>query len=49
MWYLANLLLQYCLTSIKKDMQKRILWIGLALVLGSSLQVNAQYAKTDRA
>ncbi len=49
--YLANLLLQYRLTtikpSIKKDMQKKILWIGLALVLASSLQVNAQYAKTD--
>ncbi len=28
-------------------MQKKILWIGLALVLASSLQVNAQYAKTD--
>ncbi|QNA46622.1 hypothetical protein [Lacibacter sediminis] len=28
-------------------MQKKILWIGLALSLASSLQVNAQYAKTD--
>ncbi|MEX2566811.1 MAG: hypothetical protein WD431_12775 [Cyclobacteriaceae bacterium] len=28
-------------------MQKNILWIGLALVLASSLQVNAQYAKQD--
>ena len=28
-------------------MQKKILWIGLVLVLTSSLQVNAQYAKTD--
>lgn len=28
-------------------MQKKILWIGLALVLASSLQVNAQYAKQD--
>lgn len=28
-------------------MQKKILWIGLTLVLASSLQVNAQYAKTD--
>jgi len=44
---IANLLLQYHLTSIKTDMQKKILWIGLALVLVSSLQVNAQYAKTD--
>ncbi len=44
---IANLSLQYRLTSIKKDMQKKILWIGLALVLASSLQVNAQYAKQD--
>lgn len=28
-------------------MQKKIIWIGLALVLVSRLQVNAQYAKTD--
>ena len=28
-------------------MQKKILWIGLALVLAGSLQVNAQYDKTD--
>lgn len=28
-------------------MQKKILWIGLILVLTSSLQVNAQYVKTD--
>jgi hypothetical protein len=28
-------------------MQKKILWIGLAFVLVSRLQVNAQYAKTD--
>jgi hypothetical protein len=28
-------------------MQKRILWIGLAFVLASSLEVNAQYAKQD--
>jgi len=44
---IANLSLHYRLTSIKKDMQKKILWIGLALVLASSLQVNAQYAKQD--
>ncbi len=30
-------------------MQKNILWIGLTLVLVSSLQVNAQYAKQDTA
>lgn len=28
-------------------MQKKILWIALALVLTNSLQVSAQYAKTD--
>lgn len=28
-------------------MQKKILWIGLTLMLASSLQVNAQYAKQD--
>jgi len=28
-------------------MQKKILWIGVVLVLTSILQVNAQYAKTD--
>jgi hypothetical protein len=28
-------------------MQKKFLWIGLVLVLTSSLQVNAQYAKRD--
>ncbi|GAB4040203.1 hypothetical protein [Spirosoma gilvum] len=28
-------------------MQKNILWIGLALVLASSLRVNAQYARHD--
>ena len=28
-------------------MKKKILWIGLVLVLTSSLKVNAQYAKTD--
>jgi hypothetical protein len=28
-------------------MQKNILWIGLALVMVSGLQVNAQYAKQD--
>lgn len=39
--------LHYRLTSIKKDMQRKILWVGLALMLASSLEVNAQYAKTD--
>lgn len=35
------------LFNIKTDMQKKILWIGLAFVLASSLQVNAQNAKQD--
>lgn len=30
-----------------KDMRKKILWIGLTLMLVSSLQVNAQYADAD--
>ena len=33
--------------SHKKKLQKKNLWIGLALMLASSLQVNAQYAKQD--
>jgi hypothetical protein len=44
---IASLSLHSHLTSIKKDMQKRILWMGLVLVLTSSLQANAQYDKTD--
>ena len=28
-------------------MQKKILWIGLVLILASNLQVKAQYAKQD--
>jgi hypothetical protein len=39
--------LQHRLTSIKKDMQKKILFIGFVLVLAGSLQVNAQNAKKD--
>jgi hypothetical protein len=42
---LANLILQYHLTG--KDMQKRFLWFALILVMASSLQVEAQYAKQD--
>lgn len=45
--YQTNLLLQYHLTLIEKDMQKKTLWLVLILMLISSLQVNAQYAKTD--
>jgi hypothetical protein len=32
---------------MEKDMQKKILWIGLVLVLANNLQVKAQYAKED--
>lgn len=42
-----NLLLQYRSKSIKKDMQKKNLWIGLTVVLASSLQVNAQNTIQD--
>lgn len=45
--YIAYLFLKYRLTSIKTVMKKNILWIGLALMLASSLQVDAQYAKQD--
>jgi len=41
----ANLLLQYHL--IIKEMHKKILWLGLSLVLASSLKVKAQDAKQD--
>ncbi len=44
---IANLLLQYRLTSIKKEMQKKILLIGFVLIVTSTLQLKAQYAKTD--
>jgi hypothetical protein len=43
---LANLLLQHQL-KLKKDMQKKNLWIGLVFVLAGSLQLKAQYAKSD--
>lgn len=43
----ANKSLQYCLATVKKDMQKKVLWLALALVLASSLKVNAQYYKQD--
>jgi hypothetical protein len=45
--FIADLPLMYRLTSIKKDMQKKILWIVFVLMMTSALQVNAQYAKTD--
>ena len=44
---IANLLLQYRLTSIIKVMKKKTLWFGLVIVLANSLQVNAQYDKQD--
>lgn len=43
----TNTLLQYRFTFKRKEMQKHIFWIGLALVLASTLQLKAQYAKTD--
>jgi hypothetical protein len=45
LWNLANLLLQHRL--IEKDMQKKILWFALALMMASTLQVRAQYADQD--
>lgn len=44
---IANLPLQYRLTSITKVMKKKILWIGLTLALVSNLKVKAQYDKQD--
>jgi hypothetical protein len=41
----ANLILQYHLT--RKDMQKKILRCALILMMASTLQVKAQYAKQD--
>lgn len=46
--HLADLLLQHRLTIIRTDMQKKILWSALALMMASTLQVNAQYSKQDR-
>ncbi len=46
MWF-TNLLLQHRLTYIRKEMQKKILWVAFVMVLASSLQVNAQYDKQD--
>ena len=39
--------MHYRLTLIKKDMQKKILFIGFVLVMANTLQLKAQYAKTD--
>jgi hypothetical protein len=43
----VTLSLSHRLTSINKEMQKKILWFALTLVIASTLQVNAQYAKQD--
>jgi hypothetical protein len=39
--------LQYHLTSIKKDMQKKILLTGFVLLMTSVIQLKAQYTKQD--
>jgi hypothetical protein len=44
---LANLSLQYRLTSKRKEMKKKIVFIGLVLLMTSTLQLKAQYVKTD--
>jgi hypothetical protein len=47
LWHLANLPLHYHLTTNSIDMQKKILWFALTLMMASTLQVKAQYAKQD--
>jgi hypothetical protein len=47
LWWFTNLLLLHRLTYIRKEMQKKILWVAFVMVLASSLQVNAQYDKQD--
>ena len=44
---LANLLLQYHLTINSVDMQKKMLFIGFVLLMTGTMQLKAQYAKTD--
>lgn len=44
---IANLFLQYHLIFIKKDMQKKILFIGFVLMMTNIFHVKAQYTKTD--
>jgi hypothetical protein len=44
---LANISLLYRLTSIKKEMQKKILFMAFVLMITGTLQLKAQYAKTD--
>jgi hypothetical protein len=47
LWHLANLPLHYHLTTNSIDMQKKILWFALTLMMACTLQVKAQYAKQD--
>jgi hypothetical protein len=44
---IANLSLQNRLTSIKKEMQKKILFMAFVFIITGTLQLKAQYAKTD--
>jgi hypothetical protein len=44
---IASLSLQYRLTYKRKEMQKKVLFIGFVLVMTSTLHLKAQYAKTD--
>jgi hypothetical protein len=47
LWHPANLPLHYHSKISGIDMQKKILFIGFALVMTSTLQLKAQYAKQD--
>jgi hypothetical protein len=47
LWHPANLPLHYHLTTNSIDMQKKILWFALTLMMASTLQVKAQYYKQD--
>jgi hypothetical protein len=47
LWHLANLPLHYHLTTNRIDMQKKILLFAMTLMMASTLQVKAQYAKQD--
>lgn len=47
LWHLANLILHYHLTTTKIDMQKKKIILVIALLGAFSLNLQAQYAKTD--
>jgi len=47
LWHLANLPLHYHLTTNSIDVQKKYLLFALTLMMASTLQVKAQYAKQD--